>query len=80
MEGHIADILKTRGPKLTQIKLEVTVNNAGDRVVSRKIDDLQKIKVIISLAITNDAVRDQIDWVEVVLSKKHRAIFLFCNY
>ena len=26
MEGHIADILKTRGPKLTQIKLEVTVN------------------------------------------------------
>ena len=31
--GHIADILKTRRPKLTQIKLEVTVNNVGDRVM-----------------------------------------------
>ena len=33
MEGHIADILKTRGPKLTQIKLEVIVNNVGDCVM-----------------------------------------------
>ena len=33
MEGHIADIFKTRGPKLTQIKLGVTVNNVGDRVM-----------------------------------------------
>ena len=34
MEGHIADILKIRGPKLTQIKLKVTVNKVGDRVIS----------------------------------------------
>ena len=33
MEGHIADVLKTRGPKLTQIELEVTVNNVGDCVM-----------------------------------------------
>ena len=33
MEGHVADILKTRGPKLTQIKLEVTLNNVADRVI-----------------------------------------------
>ena len=42
MEGHIADILKTCGPKLTQIKLEVTVNNVGDRVMLPEKPDLQK--------------------------------------
>ena len=35
-EGHIADILKTRGPKLTQIKFEVTVHSVGDRVMLPK--------------------------------------------
>ena len=30
---NIANILKTRGPKLTQIKLGITVNNVGDRVM-----------------------------------------------
>ena len=33
MEGHIADMLKTCGPKLTQINLEVTINDVGDRVM-----------------------------------------------
>ena len=33
MEGHIADILKTGGPKLTQIRQKVTVSNVRDRVV-----------------------------------------------
>ena len=30
---NIANILETRGPKLTQIKLGITVNNVGDRVI-----------------------------------------------
>ena len=33
MEGHIADISKTRESKLAQIKLEVTVNSVGHRVM-----------------------------------------------
>ena len=52
MEGHIADVLKTRGPKLTQIDMKVMVN---------------RVEVIFSLAVSNDAVRDQIDWIEVAL-------------
>ena len=30
---NIANILKTRGPKFTQIKLGITANNLGDRVM-----------------------------------------------
>ena len=33
LEGNTADILKTCGLKLTQINLEVTVNNVEDRVM-----------------------------------------------
>ena len=33
IEGHIANILKTCGPKLTRINLEVTVSNVGDRAM-----------------------------------------------
>ena len=81
MENHIADILKTHGPKLTQIKLGVTVNNVEDRVMLPEKQVIsKKKKVIVSLAVTNYAVRDQIDWIEVVLSRKHCTIHLFCNY
>ena len=80
MEDHIADILKTRGPKLTQIKFEVAINNVGHRVMlPKKLVISEKKKVIISLAATNSAVHDQIDCIEVALSRKHCAIHLFCN-
>ena len=78
MESLIADILITHGPKLTQIKLGVTVNNVGDCVMLPEKQVISKKKVVISLAVTNYAVRDQIDWIEV--SRKHCAIHLFCNY
>ena len=35
---------------------------------------------IISLAVTNCAFRDHIDWIEIPLSRKRCAIHLFCNY
>ena len=40
----------------------------------------KKEKVTISLAVTNCAVRVQIDWIEVALSRKQCAIHFFCNY
>ena len=67
MEGHIADILKTLGPKLAQIKWEVTVNNVGNRVMLSKKKVISKKKVTISLAVTNYAVRVQIDWINETL-------------
>ena len=43
MEGHIADLLKTLGPNLTQSREKVTASNAGGRVIfPKKIGDLQK--------------------------------------
>ena len=36
LEGHIADILKTRGPELTQSRWEPTISNVGKRVTQNK--------------------------------------------
>ena len=59
MEGHIADISKTRGQN--QIRLEITLRSC---YVARKIGDLQK-KVAISLAVTKYVFSDQNDWIKV---------------
>ena len=67
MDGHIADILKTRGPKLIQIKLVVTEYNVGDCVMLPQKQVTSKKKITISLVVINDAVRDQIDWMKVAL-------------
>ena len=62
MEGHIDDILKIPGPKLIQIKFEVTANKVGDRVMLPEKQVIFKKKGHhISLAVTNYGVRDQID-------------------
>ena len=37
MGGHIAENLKTRGPKLTQSRRKLTVNNVGDRILLPEI-------------------------------------------
>ena len=37
-------------------------------------------KFTVSLAVTNYAIRVQIDWIEVALTRKHCALHLFCNY
>ncbi len=37
MEDHIDENLKTRGPKLTQSRWKLTVNNVGDRVLLPEI-------------------------------------------
>ena len=50
------------------------VNNIGNRVVLPEKLVISKKKVIISLAVTNYAVHDQIDRIKAALSRKHCAI------
>ena len=44
-EVHIADILKTRGPKLTQSRWELTVVSVGERAMLPKDKVISKKKV-----------------------------------
>ena len=58
-EGHIAEFLKPRVPKLGKCNCEVTVANVGARVM------LHEKEFVTFLAVISYASRDQIRWMEV---------------
>ena len=58
-EGHIAEFLNPRVPKLGKCNCEVTIANVGARVM------LPEKEFVTFLAVISSASRDQIRWMEV---------------
>ena len=68
-EGHVAEFLKPRVPKLGKCNSEVTVANVGVRVM------LPEKEVVTFLAVISYASRDQIRWIEVAAhQERHTSV------